>query len=82
MACCASRPPRTRRSFHMTQPPQEILLASEELKIMWKLRRVLGGLDAQQAIELLIDRLKKTRTNYEFLTQVQATSGSRLDDES
>ena len=51
---------------------EEILLASEELKIMWKLRRVLGGLDAQQAIELLIDRLKKTRTNYEFLTQVQA----------
>ncbi|GAA2489303.1 transcription termination factor Rho [Terrabacter carboxydivorans] len=61
---------------------EEILLASEELKIMWKLRRVLGGLDAQQAIELLIDRLKKTRTNYEFLTQVQATSGSRLGDES
>ncbi|MGO4662104.1 transcription termination factor Rho [Terrabacter sp. 2TAF16] len=61
---------------------EEILLASEELKIMWKLRRVLGGLDAQQAIELLIDRLKKTRTNYEFLTQVQQTSGSKLDDES
>ncbi|WP_442280556.1 transcription termination factor Rho [Terrabacter sp. 2YAF2] len=61
---------------------EEILLASEELKIMWKLRRVLGGLDAQQAIELLIDRLKKTRTNYEFLTQVQATSGSRLGEES
>jgi transcription termination factor Rho len=61
---------------------EEILLASEELKIMWKLRRVLGGLDSQQAIELLIDRLKKTRTNYEFLTQVQATSGSRLGDES
>ncbi|MEW1953994.1 transcription termination factor Rho [Terrabacter sp. NPDC080008] len=60
---------------------EEILLASEELKIMWKLRRVLGGLDAQQAIELLIDRLKKTRTNYEFLTQVQHTSGSRLDDD-
>ena len=40
---------------------EEILLASEELKIMWKLRRVLGGLDAQQAIELLIDRLKKTQ---------------------
>ena len=32
---------------------EEILLASEELKIMWKLRRVLAGLDAQQAIELL-----------------------------
>ncbi|GAA2034943.1 hypothetical protein GCM10009740_27110 [Terrabacter terrae] len=61
---------------------EEILLASEELKIMWKLRRVLAALDPQQAIELLIDRLKKTRTNYEFLTQVQQTSGSRLGDES
>jgi transcription termination factor Rho len=59
---------------------EEILLASEELKIMWKLRRVLGGLDAQQAIELLIDRLRKTKTNYEFLMQVQATSSNRLDD--
>ncbi|AXG15404.1 transcription termination factor Rho [Intrasporangium calvum] len=60
---------------------EEILLASEELKIMWKLRRVLGGLDSQQAIELLLDRLKKTKTNYEFLTQVQQTSSARLDDE-
>ncbi|MGO4598182.1 transcription termination factor Rho [Terrabacter sp. 2RAF25] len=59
---------------------EEILLASEELKIMWKLRRVLAALDPQQAIELLIDRLKKTRTNYEFLTQVQQTSGSKLDE--
>jgi transcription termination factor Rho len=49
---------------------------------MWKLRRVLAALDPQQAIELLIDRLKKTRTNYEFLTQVQQTSGSKLDDAS
>ncbi|MDV3222546.1 transcription termination factor Rho, partial [Intrasporangium sp.] len=61
---------------------EELLLASEELKIMWKLRRVLGGLDSQQAIELLLDRLKKTKTNYEFLTQVQQTSSARLDDES
>lgn len=61
---------------------EEILLATEELKIMWKLRRVLAALDPQQAIELLIDRLKKTKTNYEFLTQVQQTSSARLDDES
>ncbi|MGW5238923.1 transcription termination factor Rho [Monashia sp. NPDC004114] len=60
---------------------EEILLAAEELKIMWKLRRVLAALDPQQAIELLIDRLKKTKTNYEFLLQVQQTSSIRLDDE-
>ncbi|GAA3611416.1 hypothetical protein GCM10022199_14090 [Marihabitans asiaticum] len=60
---------------------EEILLAPEELKIMWKLRRVLAALDAQQGVELLIDRLKKTKTNYEFLTQVQQTSSIRLDDD-
>ncbi|HEX5428013.1 MAG TPA: transcription termination factor Rho, partial [Pedococcus sp.] len=35
---------------------EEILLSGEELKIMWKLRRVLAALDQQQGIELLIDR--------------------------
>ncbi len=60
---------------------EELLLASEELKIVWKLRRVLGGLDSQQAIELLLDRLRKTKTNYEFLTKVQQTSSARLDDD-
>jgi transcription termination factor Rho len=60
---------------------EEILLAPEELKIMWKLRRVLAALDAQAGIELLLDRLRKTRTNYEFLMQVQQTSSIRLDDE-
>jgi transcription termination factor Rho len=60
---------------------EEILLASEELKIMWKLRRVLAALDSQQGIELLLDRLRKTKGNYEFLMQIQQTSSIRLDDE-
>src|SRR5699024_10238596 len=60
---------------------EEILLAQEELKIMWKLRRVLAALDTQQGVELLIDRLRKTKTNYEFLTQVQQTSSIKLGDE-
>ena len=42
-------------------------MGAEELKIMWKLRRVLSALDPQQSIELLIDRLKKTKGNVEFL---------------
>ncbi|WP_404381395.1 transcription termination factor Rho [Knoellia locipacati] len=58
---------------------EEILLAPEELKIMWKLRRVLAALDSQQGIELLLDRLRKTKTNYEFLKQVQQTSSNKLD---
>jgi transcription termination factor Rho len=60
---------------------EELLLSGEELKIMWKLRRVLAALDNQQGIELLIDRLKKTKSNIEFLMQVQQTSSIRLDDE-
>ncbi|EWT03813.1 transcription termination factor Rho, partial [Intrasporangium chromatireducens Q5-1] len=60
---------------------EEILLASEELKIMWKLRRVLAALDPTQAIELLLDRVKKTKTNYEFLVQVQQTSSMRMEDQ-
>ena len=53
---------------------EEILMAPEELKIIWKLRRVLHALDQQQAIELLLTKLRETKTNYEFLTQVQKTT--------
>jgi transcription termination factor Rho len=53
---------------------EEILMSSDELKIVWKLRRVMGALEAQQAIELLLDRVKSTRSNLEFLMQVQKTT--------
>ncbi|MEY3696689.1 MAG: hypothetical protein RJA41_339, partial [Actinomycetota bacterium] len=53
---------------------EEILLAADELKIVWKLRRVLHALDNQQAIELLLNKLKETKTNFEFLLQVQKTT--------
>ena len=48
---------------------------------MWKLRRVLAALDAQQGIELLIDRLKKAKSNTEFLMMIQKTSNIHLDDD-
>jgi transcription termination factor Rho len=53
---------------------EEILLAPDELKVVWKLRRVLHALDNQQAIELLLNKLKETKTNFEFLLQVQKTT--------
>ncbi len=53
---------------------EELLMSSEELQIVWKLRRVLSALDGQQALELLLDKLKKTRSNVEFLRQVQNTT--------
>ncbi len=53
---------------------EEILMGADELKIMWKLRRVLTGLEQQQAIELLLGRLKENKTNAEFLMQVAKTT--------
>jgi transcription termination factor Rho len=52
---------------------EEILMGRDELQITWKLRRVLHALETQQAIELLLDRMKKTKSNAEFLMQVQQT---------
>jgi transcription termination factor Rho len=49
---------------------EEILLAPDELAIVLKLRKVLHSLESQQAIELLLEQLRKTRTNIEFLMQV------------
>ena len=53
---------------------EELLMSKEELQIIWKLRRVLSGLDGQQALELLLERLKKSQNNLEFLMQVQKTT--------
>ncbi|MCW7945391.1 transcription termination factor Rho [Streptomyces hygroscopicus] len=53
---------------------EEILLGAEELNIVWKLRRVLHALDQQQAIELLLDKMKQTKSNVEFLMQIQKTT--------
>ena len=53
---------------------EELLMSKEELSIVWKLRRVLSGLDGQQALELLLERLKKSKNNLEFLMQVQKTT--------
>ncbi|MFH8786324.1 transcription termination factor Rho [Streptomyces roseoverticillatus] len=55
---------------------EEILLGGEELGIVWKLRRVLHALDSQQAIELLLDKMKQTKSNAEFLMQIAKTTPS------
>ncbi len=53
---------------------EENLMSPEERKVMWKLRRVLSGLEQQQALELLISKMKETGSNAEFLFQVQKTT--------
>ncbi|NDH65316.1 MAG: transcription termination factor Rho [Microbacteriaceae bacterium] len=50
---------------------EEMLMAPDETKIIWKLRRALAGLEQQQALELVLNRLKETSSNVEFLMQVQ-----------
>ncbi len=59
---------------------EEILLGGEELGIVWKLRRVLHALDQQQAIELLLDKMKQTKSNAEFLLQIAKTTPGQNND--
>ena len=64
---------------------EDVLMNRDELQIVWKLRRVLSGLDGQQALELMLDRLRKTKSNAEFLITINKTmpgvSSSSRDDE-
>jgi transcription termination factor Rho len=62
---------------------EEMLMSEDETKITWKLRRALAGLDTQQALEIVLGRLKDTTSNVEFLMQVQKsmpTAGGAKED--
>jgi transcription termination factor Rho len=56
---------------------EELLFGREQLQAVWKLRRVLNALGAEgnpgAGLELLVDRLKSTKTNDEFLAEVAKT---------
>ena len=43
---------------------------------MWKLRRVLSGLEDSQALEMLLSKLRRTQTNAEFLYTISKTTPS------
>ena len=59
---------------------EENLLSPDEVKIMWRLRRVLSGLEMQQSLELLTSKLRETGSNVEFLMQIQKTTlGSKAE---
>jgi transcription termination factor Rho len=63
---------------------EDILMGKDELQVVWKLRRVLHALETGQALDLLLDRMKKTTSNAEFLRQVQQTMpmpGSKGDED-
>ena len=57
---------------------EELLMTPDELKIVWQLRRVLHALEPQQALEVLMERMGKTKSNAEFLLQVQKTTTSMV----
>jgi transcription termination factor Rho len=50
----------------------ELLLPAEELNRVWILRKVLSPLSPVEAMELLLSRLSKTKTNAEFLASMQS----------
>ena len=50
---------------------EEMLMGGEEVKVTWKLRRALAGLETQQALELVLSQLKDTSSNVEFLMKIQ-----------
>jgi len=50
---------------------EELLIPKDDLNRIWVLRKVLNPLSAVEAMELLIDKLSKTKTNAEFLASMQ-----------
>jgi transcription termination factor Rho len=49
---------------------EELLLSKEELNRVWILRKVLSPLSQVEAMELLLDKMGKTRSNAEFLSSM------------
>jgi transcription termination factor Rho len=55
---------------------EELLMPAEELALVIKLRRVLHALDVGAALELLVDKVRATKSNEQFLKEIaKAPSG-------
>ena len=52
---------------------EELLLGPEDLNRVWVLRKVLNPLSAVEAMELLLDKMSRTRSNQDFLASMQRT---------
>jgi transcription termination factor Rho len=53
---------------------EELLLGEEELQKMWVLRKVINPMDDAEIIELLIDRIRKSKNNETFLRSMNTSS--------
>jgi transcription termination factor Rho len=51
---------------------EELLIPKEDLQRIWVLRKVLNPLSPVEAMELLVDKLGKTRNNAEFLLNMSS----------
>ena len=54
---------------------EELLLPKEELNRIWVLRKVLNTLSAVEAMELMLERLGKTKSNKDFLDSMSTVAG-------
>jgi transcription termination factor Rho len=55
---------------------EELLFDRSALQQVWKLRRVLNALESGSGLELLIDKIRTTKSNDEFLSEIaKAPSG-------
>ena len=56
---------------------EELLLSQKELQLMWILRKFINPMDDVEIIELLIDRMKKSRNNEAFLNSMNTGADAR-----
>lgn len=59
---------------------EELLVESQALQVMWRLRRLIAGLEKEQALELMLKRLRETQTNAEFLMSIVKTTPAGRDE--
>src|SRR5438105_13759110 len=55
---------------------EERLMPAAELALVWRLRRVLTALEPAAALELLIDKIRATKSNEQFLREIEKVGGT------
>jgi transcription termination factor Rho len=55
---------------------EELLMPTEELALVWRLRRVLHALESGAALELLTDKIRATKSNEQFLREIAKAPAS------
>ena len=57
---------------------EELITDPQELPVIYRLRRLLGGLEPEQAYQTLVPRLKKTMTNHDFFSALVQQGGGAI----